>query len=66
MNQQQWNEQASDVVNKHAKEIQKLKKFQLHLERDKEADLLLQLKAKQMPSATNYTNLIGRWICGPV
>lgn len=58
MNQQQWNEQASEVVNAHAKEIQELKQFQLHLERDKEADLLMQLNEKQMTGATNYTNLI--------
>ncbi|WP_339492211.1 hypothetical protein [Pseudomonas sp. EA_15y_Pfl2_R67] len=58
MNQQQWNELASDVVNAHAKAIEELKEFQLHLERDKEADLLMQLNEKQMSGATNYTNLI--------
>ena len=58
MNQQQWNEEASAVVNAHAKEIQELREFQLHLERDKEAGLLMQLNEKQMTGATNYTNLI--------
>jgi hypothetical protein len=58
MNQQQWNEQANAVVNAHAKEIQELKEFQLHLERDKEAGLLMQLNEKQMTGAANYTNLI--------
>lgn len=58
MNQQQWNERASDVVNAHAKEIQELKEFQLHLERDKDADLLMQLNEKQMAGATNYANLL--------
>ncbi|MGY2137806.1 hypothetical protein ACW9I8_14480 [Pseudomonas reactans] len=58
MNQQQWNEQASEVVNTHAREIQELQKFQLRLERDKETDLLVQLNEKQMAGASNYTNLI--------
>ncbi|MDF3199681.1 hypothetical protein P3C29_13410 [Pseudomonas sp. 1912-s] len=58
MNQQRWNEQVETVVNTHSEAIDELKDFQLHLERDKGANALMEMHERQMASAGTYINLI--------